>query len=167
MTAPILTQAQLKKLLHYNPDTGIFTRLRNTTRSDRVGEVAGGRNSGGHVQIKVNNYRYLAHRLAFLYMTGAFPPYHTDHENHIRHDNRWCNIRAATRSENSRNRKIPANNTSGTIGVSWHKASGKWVVQLRADGKSISGGYFTNKQKAIAKRKQLEKEHNFHANHGT
>lgn len=165
MTAHSLTQARLKELLHYNPDTGIFTHIKR--RAGTVfGSVAGTVTYQGYIQISIHNTSYPAHRLAFLYVEGAFPPHEVDHENHIRSDNAWSNLRHATTTTNNRNKSIQSNNTSGTTGVYWCKAQCKWQVIIGVDSRHIYGGRFTDKQEAIAKRKQLEKQHKFHRNHG-
>ena len=61
--------------------------------------------------------QYSAHRLARLYQTGWWPPAHIDHVNLDKADNRWSNLRAATRSLNGANRFRQANNSSGFKGV--------------------------------------------------
>ena len=54
-----------------------------------------------------------------------------------------------------RNGKTYKNNTSGVMGVFYHKASGKWVAKANFCGKSYQF-YFPDKESAIKKRKQLE-----------
>ncbi len=58
----------------------------------------------------------------------------TDHINGIKHDNRRCNLRVCTNSENMRNRKMQANNKSGFRGVHQKKRSGLWYAQIKIDG---------------------------------
>jgi hypothetical protein len=95
-----LTQDRLRELLDYDPDTGIFTWMVNRRGGKAaVGVVAGSRNTDNYVSITVDGEEYLAHRLAFLYMTGAFPPKQVDHINTAKSDNRWCNLRACTSKE--------------------------------------------------------------------
>ena len=69
----MLTQAELKRQLHYNPETGIFTRLVSTARRIKVGDVAGFNSGQGYLQICVNYTTYPAHRLAWLYCHGSMP----------------------------------------------------------------------------------------------
>jgi hypothetical protein len=71
-----------------------------------------------------------------------------DHCNHNTLDNQKCNLRLATESNNSSNKRVYSNNKSGFIGVSWRNSRKKWVVQARKDGKPVHLGYFNNKEDA-------------------
>ena len=95
-----LTQYRLKKLLVYQSDSGTFIRKVTRGRS-RIGERAGCQHRNGYIQICVDGRLYLEHRLAWFYMTGKWPPHEIDHINRVRNDNRWNNLRLATRSINS------------------------------------------------------------------
>jgi len=162
-----ITQSQLKEQLHYNPDTGIFTN--RVYRSGRAlkGAIAGHIcNTHGYVIIKINEKRYQAHRLAWLYMYGNFPKDDIDHINHNRADNQIVNIRAVSRQENLRNKSKSKNNTSGVIGVSWSKNAKKWYAKIAVFYKQIHLGYFTDKSDAVNARKEAEKQYGFHKNHG-
>lgn len=118
MTNIILTQEELKAQLHYNEDTGIFTRIKIIKNSHaKIGDVAGNSHHSGYVFIRVNGKLHQAHRLAFLYMTGNFPVDCTDHINGIKNDNSWRNLREATRSQNMKNRVMTKGNKTGYIGV--------------------------------------------------
>jgi len=93
----MITQKELKELLHYNPDTGIFTRLIKTASSVQIGDVAGCKHkANGYIIINVLGIPYRAHRLAWLYMTGRWPKHQVDHDDHIRHNNKWSNLFEAT-----------------------------------------------------------------------
>jgi hypothetical protein len=99
-----MTQDQLKSILSYDPNTGLFTRIKDVAYSQhKVGSVMGSLNDKGYRIIVINQKRYRAHRLAFLYMEGAFPPDDVDHRNTIKDDNRWVNLYKCTRSENMNN----------------------------------------------------------------
>jgi hypothetical protein len=80
------------------------------------------------MRIQINGKTYQAHRLAFLYMTGKFPPDEVDHINHEPSDNRFVNLRQVTRLENLRNQSLSKNNKSGFTGVSWYGRYSKWVA---------------------------------------
>jgi hypothetical protein len=137
-----LTQERLKVLLHYDPETGIFTRLVQTGSRTRVGDVAGGVNVHGYRQVGVCGRLYYAHRLAWLYMTGEWPPHHTDHINGDRDDNRWPNLRLATHAQNLANSRKSKNNTSGLKGVSWDARKRKWFAQITVSRRHHFLGYF-------------------------
>jgi len=160
-----LTQAELKELLHYSPDSGVFTRL-VSAGGVKVGDVAGGVNGQGYICIRVKGKKHLAQRLAFLYMTGEFPKDQMDHINHIRDDNRWNNLREVTNQENCVNRSKRKDNTSGVAGVSWHKNTEKWQAEIVIDGKRKHLGYYDDKFDAIYARKAAENKYGYHPNHG-
>ena len=161
----MITQARLKELFHYDPETGVFVRL-VTRGGQSKGAVAGGPGSQGYFRIKVDGEFYQAHRLAWLYMHGKFPSEQIDHKNHNRRDNRQANLREASRQENCRNQTLYANNKSGVTGVAWYPAINKWRAQIKINGTKIHLGYFTKKSDAIKARKAANINHNFHPNHG-
>jgi len=156
----MLDQFELKRLWHYDPEAGLFTRL-VATGNGKVGDVAGCRDHYGYIVIGIAGKLYKAHRLAFLYIIGAFPTSEVDHINSVRNDNRWINLRDATRSVNCQNlRKPPANNTSGYLGVAWHKQSKKWHAKIMVNSKQISLGLFDDACEAGAH--YLRKKREFH-----
>ena len=140
----MLTQARLKQLLSYNPETGdwiwISAPLRHT---HRIGTSAGCITPEGRLAIRIGGQSYLASRLAFLYMTGEWPKEVMDHINRDPGDDRWCNLREATSSENNFNRTIG----NGYRGI---RAKGKkWVARV-ANG--IYLGIFDTVEEAVAAR---------------
>lgn len=162
----MITEEEIKKLLSYDPHTGVFT-WKMERGSARVGSVAGSSNSKGYVQIKVKSKIYLAHRLAFLYMEGAMPPAMCDHINGVRSDNRWDNLRHATRAENSFNTATRSTNTSGAKGVGWHKSTSKWQARTVINGKYKHLGLFNNIEDAeVAVRAARTAAHGEFVNHG-
>ena len=111
----MITQERLKQLVSYDQHTGVFRAL-----VDRPPWHAGkilGCKSHGHLVIKLDYKIYLAHRLAWLYVHGCWPKGHLDHKNRIRSDNRFVNIREATRAQNRMNSKMSRNNSTGFKGV--------------------------------------------------
>jgi len=166
MNADTLTQTYLKELLHYDPDTGLFTWTRRISNFVKAGDLAGGRNQRGYWKIMIKNKSYAAHRLAFLYMTGEFPAIDTDHINGDKADNRAVNLRSVTNAENGRNSKRSTRNTSGHVGVGWAKADKRWWAAIKVDYKRIGLGQFKTKEEAIMARRKAEIEYGFHPNHG-
>lgn len=141
MTKDILTQDILKQELHYDTNTGIFTRI----SGKKVGRVAGGyRKSDGYLQVTILGRSYLCHRLAWLYVYGHFPKNQLDHINGIGVDNKIQNLRECVVFENGQNRKLSCINTSGYTGVSYHKTSKKWRAVIKYKNKKYELGYFTN-----------------------
>ena len=91
-------------------------------------------------------------------MTGKWPENDIDHINVARGDNRFSNLREATRSENLRNRGAQKNNTSGFKGVSWQKSSRKWDARINIHGKVVHLGYFDDPEDAYQAYCQAAKE---------
>ncbi len=113
----MLTAERLRELLRYEPERGDFVCL--VRRGGRlVGDIAGTPGLDGHIQIQIDNKIYQAGRLAWLWMTGEWPPNMVDHIDNIGTNNRWANLRLATRSQNLHNRGKNRNNTTGFKGVS-------------------------------------------------
>jgi hypothetical protein len=138
-----LTLERLKAVLHYDPGTGIFTRIAHVgTRCDLVGKEAGGKRKDT-VRIAVDDRRYRAHRLAWFYMTGRWPDPEVDHKNRNPLDNRWENLREATSAINKHNRGAESRNKVGLLGVSPAPA-GKF--KARIDGRHL--GVFDTPEEA-------------------
>lgn len=135
-----LTQERLKELLHYDPETGVFT-WRVDRSNVREGTVAGGVGQRGYVKLSVDGVSYPAHRLAFLYMTAEFPKF-VDHRDRVTSNNAWANLRGCTHSQNICNTVSRSYNTSGYKGVAWHKASGKYRARIMENGISYHLGVF-------------------------
>lgn len=120
-----MNQQDLKKVIHYDPETGFFTRLNKS-----LGRRAGSVGDQGYRRIRVLGERVKEHRLAWFYMTGQWPDV-IDHKNRIRDDNRWENLRDASVYENHRNTGITDKNTSGVKGISWKPRDKAWEAGVR------------------------------------
>lgn len=125
---PALSQAELKALLDYNPETGLFT-----WRHD--GKTAGTPTAEGYIAIRLLGRGVLAHRLAYFWMYGQWPLDQIDHVNRIRDDNRLINIRPATAHQNSLNRGVTTRSKSGYKGVFWDKNRQTWKAVITIDGR--------------------------------
>ena len=137
----MITQELLKEFLHYDPETGIFTWLKTVSRSC-IGQIAGTIVPKGYRRIGLNKKPYAAHRLAFFYMIGSFPPDQIDHINGIKDDNRWVNLREATCYQNMHNQGKQIINKSGYKGVFWHKRDKKWHAKINHMNRKIYLGGF-------------------------
>lgn len=158
----MITQAELKKKVFYDPVSGLFARY----IVSRGAWVIAGTEDDGYIKIGVNKAQMYAHRLAWLYVHGVFPSV-IDHINHNRSDNRICNLRSVSHRENKMNSPIQANSSSGITGVCWDKTNSKWVAQIRVEGINTKLGRFVCITAAAIARKAAEVRHGFHANHGT
>jgi hypothetical protein len=162
-----LTQAHLKELLHYDPDTGVFTWKDIKKNRHLAGKMAGNVSVLGYVIIKINQKYHKAHRLAWLYEFGQFPEKWIDHINRDRSDNRIANLRNADHSLNMRNKKIGKNNKSSKTGVSFSAATQKWSARIQVKNKSGFLGWFSNLEDAIASREKAEIDWGYHLDRPT
>ena len=160
-----LTQDRLKELFQYDPVTGLFCRLKSRGRA-KAGDISGSPQAMGYLVIKIDRINYYAHRLAFLYMNGGFPEDQVDHINHKTDDNRWINLRPVTRAENSHNRKLNSNSTSGVSGVVRDHKSGRWAVRFVIDGKKRHFGCFDTVEEALPVLREARRVGGYHVNHG-
>lgn len=145
------SQAELKALFDYNPDTGIFTHKTNRG-SVKIGSKAGTVNkSDKYHYLKISKEKYAAHRLVWIYIYGEIPiGFEIDHINGCEADNRLINLRLATPSQNQHNQKLSIKNTSGFKGVYWSKKSNKWTTSIHLNGKQHNLGSFAEHDKASA-----------------
>ena len=143
-----MTQDELKEILDYDPETGIFRWKVSKNQHAKIGEVAGTLHPSGYRYVKINEKPYPEHRLAWLYVYGKWPEDMIDHINGFKDDNRIENLREATRSENFCNRTKYNNNTSGIKGVCWHKISKKWQARIRINNKNKHLGLFDSPEEA-------------------
>ena len=161
----MITQKRLKELLHYNPDTGILTWIKQY-HSRFIGREAGRLHPNGYRYIKFNRNNYMSHRMAWLYVFGEWPSDQLDHINHIRDDNRIINLRAVSNRINSKNQSIAKNNTHGIIGVYKRNDKWGWRANIHADSKQTNLGTYKSFFDACCARKSAEKRYGYHENHG-
>lgn len=124
----MLTQKKLKELLKYDPETGVFIWCNKKPTKSKNWPIAGCIEETC-VRIQIDNKRYGAHQLAWLYTYGYIPVL-IDHINRNCFDNSIKNLRIATSSQNAQNRPKCKVNTSGYKGVSFHKRQNKWRVMI-------------------------------------
>jgi hypothetical protein len=143
-----LTQAQLKQALFYDSVTGLF-RWISRRKNVRVGAIAG--NFRRYVSIKLDQKVYMAHRLAWLYMTGRWPDNEIDHKDTNKHNNRWSNLREATRVQNAHNARPMKNKKYTSLkGVTYAKGRRKWQAGIKIKGRLVGLGYFDSAEAAHA-----------------
>lgn len=144
-----LSHSELRRLLDYNPDTGILTWRVRAARRIKVGDPAGSCAHRGYLKVKVKCGQYLAHRLAWFWVHGEWPSLDVDHIDGNTSNNRLSNLRLATKSQNLANRGAPSVNTSGFKGVA-ARLGGGWRARIRVDGKNIELGTFYTPEEAHA-----------------
>lgn len=147
-----LTAEQLRAVLDYKPATGMFIwkpRRPGDKFNTWAGRRAGSRrNSDGYTVIRINYQLYRAHRLAFLWMTGRWPPFEIDHRDGNPANDRWKNLRPATSSQNKMNNRKRSDNTSGYRGVWFEKRRNHWIAEIMVDGRKHSLGSFPSPEAA-------------------
>ena len=99
-------------------------------------------NTGGQHQI-------LLHQL-IIQLSGRKIPdgYEIDHKDGNRLNNLDDNLRVCTRMQNSQNKKLKSDNTSGQTGVHQHTYNKKWIAEITVDLKRIYLGEFDTKEDA-------------------
>jgi hypothetical protein len=148
-----LRHSDLLSILHYDPATGAFT----WTEIRRKGPNAPGAPAGsvfthpksGHKYLILSllGHRYRAHNVAVFYTTGRWPEGEVDHKDGDGLNNRWRNLREATRSQNHANSKRARNNTSGFKGVRLSR-SGRYRARIAVNKKRIALGSFDTPEEA-------------------
>ena len=155
-----LTQARLKELVHYDPLTGLFTRINSGSRFP-TGERLGSPRGKGYLATTLDGRKWYMHRLAFIYMEGKEvwgENEHVDHINRIRDDNRWTNLRITTPSGNALNRTKRKGTVFNVMGIEVAK-NGRYRARITIDGMRTDVGSFSQLWDAICARKSAEYKH--------
>lgn len=174
----LVTPQVLRKLLDYDPATGLFAwRERGseffrrpadqlTWNKKHAGRAAFVRvSSFGYLFSEIFDQPYAAHRVAWAIVYGRWPLGDVDHVNGCRADNGIANLREVSRLENNRNKRRSVRNTSGVTGVSVDTQTKLWRAQITIERKIKVLGLFERKADAIAARKRAEAAYGFHKNH--
>lgn len=148
-----LTQRELKRILNYNPDTGIFIWS--------TGKPAGGLLNTGYRVITINYNVYLAHHLVYLYMTGELPVNVIDHINRNPSDNRWNNLRQISQKGNAINTGVRKNSTTGVTGVNFDSFTGSYKVIISVNGKEKNIGRYISFENAVRARYYCERNYGY------
>ena len=158
-----LTPELVRELLDYDPEAGVLTwRPRPQEMFEGrpewvwkgwnarfAGKVAGSVKKSGYVYVALVETMVSAHRLAFAHYHGHWPNGDVDHINRVKGDNRISNLRDVDRSVNNHNRRLAGKNSkSGVLGVWWAENMGKWVTQIRVNGKKKHIGSFDSQREA-------------------
>jgi hypothetical protein len=139
----------------YDPMTGNLYRTRRNHKAGKLGLVTA-KDSHGYIIVSHKGRKLKGHRLAWLLQTGTLPTCEIDHINRDRSDNRWCNLRLATSSENSQNCSVRADNKSGVSGVYYVASINQWWAYINVNRRRICLGYHPTLDSAAAARKAAE-----------
>lgn len=154
----MITHERLLELYRYEPDTGHFIRkVKQKGRSGPVGSICGSKRPDGYIFMSVDGERVLAHRLAYFYMTGEWPEDQIDHINGDNSDNRWVNLRPATRTNNTRNRR--GHSRLGVKGIGQDKGRSRYFAKICVNGKRIYLGSFKTAEEAKEAYDKAANEH--------
>lgn len=129
-------------------DDGILIRKRVTGKSTHIGQVVGSITHDGYLSVRINRHLFAVHRIVFAMTNGYWPSVGIDHINMNKLDNRPCNLREATESENGMNRGKQANNSTGEKGVIFDKSRGLYRAQIQVRGKAKHLGRYAAKEDA-------------------
>ena len=133
----------LIKILPVNSETVYFTDY-----SDEMFKLINGVRwtvtNKGYLRGYINGKNISLHHLVLPKEEGI----HSDHINRKKEDNRRCNLRNVTPTENFVNRGLTIRNTSGYLGVSWNIKSKKWMASIRVNKKSKNLGYYDDPEEA-------------------
>lgn len=157
-------QELLNQAFQYDPETGSL-QYRNLSASGKAGECATHLHSRGYLNVSIGRKQYLAHRVIYLMMKGEWPEF-IDHINHCRTDNRWENLRNVTQEDNNRNMSAQQNSTTGVVGVSLHKPTGKFRAYISINSRAKHLGLFDTLEAAKAARDEASGKAGYHLNHG-
>lgn len=164
----MITPQELHALFEYNPESGQLIWKVAAARRRKPGDVAGcvAHCEKGRITVGIAGKQYRAHRIIWAMQTGEWPSDQIDHINENPSDNRWCNLRLASKAENMRNITIHKSNTSGHKGVGLHGPTGKWRAYIKADSKNYYLGLFHTKEDAVKARiAAAEKLHGIFSKH--
>ncbi|HCT8191044.1 TPA: HNH endonuclease [Morganella morganii] len=169
------------KIFDYDKETGVLTwKYRdesmfkragsaNSFNKNKAGTPAGKkrRNENGkeYLVVKFNGANYLVHRICWAIYKKEQPKF-IDHINGDSTDNRACNLRSVSITDNNRNMRLSRINKSGFPGVSKYKAN-KWQASIYINNTQINLGHYDSKAEAVAARKSAEKVCGYHENHGS
>jgi len=163
----ILTQEELKSQIKYDPHTGSFYRIDLPLGSNaNIGLITSKPTENGYIRIRILGKKYMAHRLAYLYMVGEWPD-QIDHTDRNRSNNKWSNLENATDATNRKNQSLRKYNNTGHVGVTWNSKRKRYVARIGHNHKQYWLGQFKTLEEAIEARSKASSKFNFHKNHGT
>lgn len=142
-----ITQACVRELFDYDPESGVLI-AKKRQKGRKFGKPVGCK-SGNYLLAMVEGRLYKVHRLIFLWHHGYMPEV-IDHIDRNGMNNRIENLRAATPLQNTANRGLNRNNTSGFKGASYDKRRNRWAGQMMVNRKHVFLGYFDTPEDAHA-----------------
>ena len=133
--------AIVREYFDYDESAGNLIWEKVKYRKPKLGSVAGYRGKR-YIEIRLLGKLYLAHVLVWAWKTGEWPEGDVDHANADGFNNRWGNLRDASRSQNVGNSRMHKDNVTALKGVTFRKDTGKWFARGMKDGKKVHLGNF-------------------------
>lgn len=131
-----ISHERIREVLNYDGGTGQFYWKVKASKKTVVGSVAGSKEPRGYIKIRIDGALLSAHQIAFMWMNGNWADGEIDHIDRDKSNNRWDNLRLATRSQNARN-SPPRFNKTGFNNVG-QSASGKYYCRIIVDKKQVN-----------------------------
>ena len=157
---------RIKERVTYNRETGDFFHSDSMPAhlsGKKCGTIARYNSGIEYILLKVEYKQYLAHRVAYTIVHGSIPEgFEIDHINQNGLDNRACNLRAVSRTDNQRNRRRIMAKRGGGLGISgvhFDSARNKFKATIRHDGKQITIGRYEDIFDAICARMSAENKY--------
>lgn len=168
------TPAELRKLLRYDATSGKLYWLPRVGDPGTVGAFnlrCAGREAfriGAHGYLigVINQRGVRAHRVVWALVYGEWPRGEVDHIDGNKTNNTLSNLRVVSHAVNQRNQRRPSHNSSGVIGVSWHKDKKRWCAHIKREGRQVALGSYRQFEEAVVARARAEVEMGYHPNHG-
>ncbi len=143
----MIAHEELLRQIHYDPDTGVFTRLVKTSAFARLGATKGNPRGVGYRALSVGGKEHYLHRLAWFYVHGEWPRHVIDHINGDKTDNRISNLRDVPQSQNLQNiHRAKSYSSTGLLGATRWKD--KFRADIRVDGRKRHLGVFETAEAA-------------------
>lgn len=177
VSIPAYPVEYFRSALRYEPETGLLfwntrprSHFKNDVVFDRFNKLFAGKKTGalkpnGYVHITMNAKTFCAHRVAWAIYYGEHPELCIDHIDHDKANNKIANLRLVDWRGNAKNLSLSSRNKSGVSGIS-RCSGGRYQVTIGIDGYQKYLGIFTDIETAIAVRRQAERDHGYHQNHG-
>lgn len=158
-------QTYLRECFDYNPDTGSLTwraRPREHFATDSAWKQWNSMRPGTSPPYLTHGYlgvnfssgshkgQYRQHRIIWVWVTGENPHDDIDHIDRDRTNNRWSNLRIASRAQNNHNGKLYRRNSSGYRGVAPIANSTRFTAQITMQRKKLHLGCFATPEEAHA-----------------
>lgn len=145
---PLPSLEVLARAFRYDPESGTLHRIQAAGRRAPVGPC-GRKTAAGYLVVRVWPGRFYVHRIAFKLMTGKDPDGEIDHANGDKSDNRWRNLRLASRSQNAAN-AVRQVGRSGLRGAIYCRQTRRWIARATKEGRGVHLGRFNTPEEAHA-----------------